>query len=133
LSRVAFCRSVSFRAKHHYALPGASPEENRRRFGEACEPHDHRWTLTIWLEGPPDPQTGMVADLTHVDAVLREEALDRFDGGAINADPYFARRQPATETLAVFFAEKLAPRFPGLVLAKVRVAECDDIFAEWRP
>ena len=134
MSRVFFCRRIRFRAAHHYALEGLDTKENQALFGEAAFPHEHHWQLTLWLEGPVDPQTGMIEDLTYLDRVLREEVLERFHGKHINrVDAFFQKNQPTTEVLATYFAEMLAPYFRGVTLAKLQIAESEDIFAEWLP
>jgi len=131
LPETCFCRRVHFRAAHHYGLAGATPEQNRARFGDSAAPHFHDWTLTIWLRGRLDG-AGMIVDLGHVDTVLGEEVTDRFHEAHINeVDPFFRNRQPTNEVLAGYFAERLAPRFEGAELVRVRVAEDPDLFAEW--
>ncbi|CAM2008048.1 6-carboxytetrahydropterin synthase [Acanthopleuribacter pedis] len=132
MPKIVFARKVSFHALHHYALPQLSAAQNRAYFGDAAEPHRHLWSVTVWLSGPPAPETGMVVDLPAVDAVLKEQVVARFDGRHINeVDPFFARCQPSTETLADYFAARLAPLLAPAVLEKLRVAEADDLFAEW--
>ncbi len=132
MPKLRFCRSISFRAKHRYRLNRLSEEENRLRFGAVADSHEHLWTLTLWLEGQPNPETGMIGDLNHIDETLAREVTERFDGADINqADPYFQDHLPTTETLASYFAEKLGPCFADARLVKVRVAESNDLFAEW--
>ncbi|CAM2066851.1 6-carboxy-5,6,7,8-tetrahydropterin synthase [Sulfidibacter corallicola] len=132
MSTVYFCRSVQFRAVHHYRLPELTLAENRRRFGPAAEPHEHLWTLTLWLTGPMEPGTGMIVDLVQVDEILEAEVVARFHNQHLNrVDPFFESHQPSTETLALYFAERLVPRFAPVRLARLRIAETDDLFAEW--
>lgn len=133
MSKVCFCRAFHFEAFHHYAVPGWDAAKNSANFGDAAKPHKHHWTLTIWLQGPLDPVTGMVVDLVHVDQVL-EQVAGGFSGKNFrDVDPYFKTHQPTTEVLAIYFAEKLKPHFPGVVLARLRIAEMNDLFAEWTP
>ena len=132
MSRTFFCRKVRFRAAHHYAVPGLSKEENEAKFGESASPHDHDWSLTLWLEGPLD-ENGMIVDLMEVDALLKREVVDRFDGGHINeVDPFFQTHQPTNEVLVGYFAERLQPQL-DVRIARLQVAEADDLFAEWTP
>lgn len=134
MAKVLFCRKVGFRAQHHYQLPGLSEAENQARFGESALPHEHDWRLTLWLEGPVDPLTGMMIDLVKVDQILEKTVVAVFDGRHINqADPFFKNHQPTNEVLAGYFAEKLQPQLKPVAIAKLRIAESDDIFAEWRP
>ena len=134
LPSVFFCRKIRFHARHHYALPGAVPSENLRVFGEASQPHGHDWELTLWMEGPLHPKTGMIADLVHVDQVLEEEVRRPFHQAHINeVDPFFRENQPTTEVLASYFADKLQPRLEPVRIARLRIAETSDLFAEWIP
>ena len=133
MSRTFFCRSVNFTAGHHYSKPGADAAENKKLFGDAVTPHDHHWQLTVWLEGGLD-ENGMMVDLGQVDEVLRQEVTGRFHNQHINAvDAFFQQHQPTNEVLANYFAERLAKRFAPVKLAKLRIAEAPDLFAEWLP
>lgn len=133
LPKTAFCRKVQFVASHHYALPDASPEENRRLFGDSATPHAHHWSLTLWLEGDVDPRTGMITDLVAVDRILQEQVVMPLEGRSFrDYDPdFFKKHQPTNEVLANYFAYRLAPLFTDAKLVKLQVAECDGIFAEW--
>ena len=132
MSKVYFCRKVRFHARHRYAIPGASCDENRRRFGASSQSHGHDWELTIWLEGPLAAETGMMVDLTRIDQVLAQDVTGRFHQKEFNeADPFFRDHQPTNEVLAGYFAQRLAPRFEPVRLARLRIAEADDLFAEW--
>ena len=131
MSKLSFCRTVRFRAAHHYQVKGWRKEQNVAAFGDAALPHEHDWALTCWFTGPLD-QNGMIADLIYIDRVLAEEVRDRFHGKHINQEePWFRQTQPTTEALASWFATRLAPRFPKVILSKIRVAEEEDLFAEW--
>lgn len=130
--RVLFCRALCFKASHYYCLPNLSAAQNYERFGASSEPHPHDWTLTVWLEGPVDPETGMMVDLLEVDAVLQERVYARFAGQVINTcDAFFERHQPTNEVLAQYFSDRLRDAFPPARLVKLRIAEAPDLFAEW--
>lgn len=132
MSKVCFGRTVRFRASHYYRLPGENLAKSKLRFGESADPHVHDWSLTLWLEAVPDPLTGMAVDLVTVDEVLHREVVSRFHQACINdAVPYFFEHQPTTESLAVYFAELLSPLLRPATLVRVRVAESEDLFAEW--
>lgn len=105
-------------------------EENFAMFGDAARPHEHDWLLTLEFEGPLDPATGMLVDLMQVDEVLEREVLSRFHGRHINdVDPFFQQNLPTTENLALYFLERLQPFFE-VRIARVRIAESEDIYAE---
>lgn len=136
MPEAALVRTVRFSAGHHYRRPGWTDEENRRAFGSAVDPHGHDWSLTVTVRGPVDPETGFVADLAQLDALLRSEVVERFDQRDLNevvAPVREGAMQPTTEALACWLFERLAPRIPGDArLVKVRLAESDDLAAECR-
>lgn len=132
MSRVLFCRSVNFAAEHYYKLPGLTESQNFDKFGDSSKPHAHVWQLTLWLEGPLD-ENGMMVDLHEIDAIMHDVAVKPFNRKCINdQDPFFRKNQPTNEVLAGYFAEKLLPRLP-VPLVKLRIAEADDLYAEWLP
>lgn len=132
MSKVCFCRSVAFTASHFYRIKALSHEENLARFGESALAHPHDWRLTVWLEGPLDAN-GMIVDLLEVDALLKEVAVTPFHDRCINeADPFFQEHQPTNEVLAGYFAHKIQSGL-SVKLAKLRIAEAEDLFAEWTP
>ena len=134
MSRVFFCRKLTFTAAHHYEIKDLGADANRAFFGDAAVPHAHDWVLTLWLEGPVNPRTGMIADLTAVDDVLRREVYEPFHQSHFNeVEPYFRDHRPTTEMLAVYFAQKLQPHLEPVKIARLRIAEADDLFAEWTP
>ncbi len=133
MSEVSFGRTVRFFAYHHYQVPDWSTEQNQQAFGPAAQPHGHDWTLTVWVSGPLDPVTGMMVDLVALDDVLEREVRGRFHGRHFReVDSCFEIHQPTTEVLAGYFAARLQAHLPQVRLVRLRIAEMDDLFAEWR-
>ena len=131
MSKVLFGRSVHFTASHYYRVEAWDEATNLQTFGDAATPHEHHWVVTCWFGGERD-EHGMIVDLGHVDSVLNREVVNRFDGQIINhAHPHFQKHQPTTEELAALLGEQLSSFFDPGCLTRVRVAESDDIFAEW--
>ena len=64
------CRRYTFAASHRLHSPRLGEEENRRTYGKCANPygHGHNYTLEVAFSGPVDPATGMIADLTGLDA-----------------------------------------------------------------
>jgi 6-pyruvoyltetrahydropterin/6-carboxytetrahydropterin synthase len=130
-------RRVEFSASHVCAHPDLNPEENRRLYGQAANPHGHghNYVLEVGLEGEPDPVTGMIVDLKEVKRILNENVVDRFDHRHLNREvPPFDRIVPTAENIAVEMWNRLEPRFEGSParLAIVRLYETDDLFVEYR-
>lgn len=131
-------RTVLFRAAHRYFRPDWSPERNVQTFGACTAPpgHEHLYHCRVTVSGPVSPETGMVVDLSLLDALLDQEVKQRFDGRHINHDvPEFAfgKQVPTGETLAVFVWTRLVSRLPsGVRLDSVRVQEDSHLYAEYR-
>lgn len=132
--RVQVTRSYRFSAAHFYWDEALSPAENERLFG-ACanrHGHGHDYRLEITVHGPVDARTGMVVDLEELDRAAHEAVLRHVDHRNLNHEvSYFATRQPTTENLALFAWQQLAARLASGLLARVRVYETDDLYADY--
>lgn len=129
-------RAVHFSASHRYHRPDWSEEENRRRFGPSALPegHGHNYRCEVTVAGAIDPETGMVADLAELDAILDDEVVCRFHHRHINtAVSEFGPGglTPTTENLALFVLEKVGARLPaGVRVHRVRVQEDRDLWSD---
>lgn len=132
-------RRYRFSASHLYRRPEWSDEENRRRFGLCANlpGHGHNYRLWVRVGGQLDPTTGFVADLGILDEVVRREVLARIDHRHLNeALPEFAAGAaiPTSESLVLWIADRLRPALPvGVTLEGLRLAEDEDLAAEWTP
>lgn len=130
---VALLRTVTFSADHHYGRSDRSPEWNREQFGEQRHPHGHEYRLEIKVEGAPDPETGFIVDLPSLDRLLAEVVAPLDRGDLNRAIPAIRQEtmQPSTESLALWFWNRLAPEIPGGArLRRVRVWESDTLAGE---
>lgn len=121
-------RRVTFAAAHRYRRPDWSEEKNLEVFGSCSRPsyHGHNYACEVTVSGEIDPETGFVVDLGALDAILREEVVDRFDHRNINADvPEFADGKliPSGENLARFIFTRVQKRLSGASVTRVTVAE----------
>lgn len=128
-------RKVRFSASHRYHNPQWSDEENREVFGACNNPwgHGHNYELEVTLAGEPDPETGMVLNLTEIDAILRRTVLELFDHRYINREvPGFETAIPTTENLALYIWDLIAPLFADTpaTLFRVRLWESPELYAE---
>ena len=99
---IALTRSLDFAASHRLHAPGLSDEENGEIFGKCNNPHGHghNYLVEVTVAGEPDPTTGMLVDLSALDAVLDREVMGRFDHKHLNLDvPDFAHVNPTSENL----------------------------------
>ncbi|MFN3689464.1 MAG: 6-carboxytetrahydropterin synthase [Fimbriimonadales bacterium] len=132
---VSMTRVYTFSAAHRLYNPQLSEEANRALYGKCANPHGHGhdYRLEITVKGVPDPLTGMVMNLTELDALVSNEVLTHLDHKFLNAEtPPFDQIPPTSENLVVFIVERLRPRLQGGVqLAKVRLWETPRSCFEW--
>lgn len=129
-------RAIRFSAAHRYFRPEWDEEHNRRVFGACANPHGHghNYVLEVMVAGSPDPESGFSVDLAALDELLRVEVRERFDHRHINHDvPVFrpGGRIPTTENLLIYLWERLAPGVQGARLARLRLREDVDLFADY--
>ncbi len=129
---IRLTRRYRFSSSHRLHAPGLSDAENRALYGKCNNPHGHGhdYTLDVSVRGRVDAESGRVADLAALDALVREQVLEPFDRRNLNAEvPAFAERPPTTENLAIEIRSRLASRwgqaFPGAgpALAGIRIQE----------
>jgi 6-pyruvoyltetrahydropterin/6-carboxytetrahydropterin synthase len=125
-------RRFTFAAAHRYWVDDWSPAENERVFGRLTGVHGHTYTLDVTIQGPIDPQTGMVIDLVELKRVVGETVVARFDHTDLCADPLFRGRVPTTENLAIVVWDLLAPKLGADRLWQVRVWEDPTLYVDYR-
>ncbi len=135
---VQLTRRYHFSAAHRLHCNFLSTEENVRLYGKCnhANGHGHDYELEVTVEGCVSPATGMVLDLSVLDAAIREEVLDRFDHTHLNLDTEtFRNLPPTTENLCMEIYKLLQPRFPGkngdARLKRVRIRETRSNFFEY--
>jgi 6-pyruvoyltetrahydropterin/6-carboxytetrahydropterin synthase len=117
-------RRYVFSASHRLHVDAISPEANRAMFGKCNNPfgHGHNYTAQITVEGGVDPQTGMVTNLSDLDAFAELHFLRHFDHANLNTLECFRDEVPSTENVCRelwrIFAE-----YPHATLKRVRVEE----------
>ena len=131
-------RRLRFSAAHRYSRPDWSQQKNEETFGACAWPnfHGHTYTCDVTVVGEIAEDTGFVADLGMLDALLRREIHQRFDHRNINLDiPEFADGKliPSGENLARFIFEKISKGLPnGVTLETVTIAEDDTLSSTYR-
>lgn len=118
-------RRYRFSASHRLHSPQFSEEENYRIFGKCNNPygHGHNYTVEVRFSGEVDPATGMIANLTDLDAFVNERVIEPFDHRSLQDDvAAFQNTVPTTENLCIEIFHRLKP-FPKASLQAVRVEE----------
>jgi 6-pyruvoyltetrahydropterin/6-carboxytetrahydropterin synthase len=116
-------RVYHFSSAHQLGHPALSAEDNARRYGRCAGTHGHNYYLEVTMRGEPDPVTGMLIDIGHVDEVVRGTVVDRVDHQSLEAVPELAGVITTGESLARSFWDLLAPALPAGALARVAVVE----------
>lgn len=134
-ANVTLSRRYDFSASHRLYNPALSEADNTRIFGKCANPngHGHNYELTVSLQGTPDAETGLLCDLSALDAAVETTVLRWVDHKDLNRDvPFLAGVIPTAENLAVAFWRQLAPQIPAPArLARIRLLETRNNFAEY--
>jgi len=119
---------LDFSAAHRLNNPERDAEWNRRIYGKCDNPsgHGHNYMLEVSVEGPIDPETGMVIDLKRLKDIMRERVVNRVDHTNLNVDVDFLRGViPTAENLAKAFWSQLAPAITEGRLRRVVLHETE--------
>jgi 6-pyruvoyltetrahydropterin/6-carboxytetrahydropterin synthase len=118
-------RRYMFSASHRLHSEAMSEAENAATYGKCNNPygHGHNYSLEVTVSGPVDESTGMVCNLTDLDAFVEREILDRFHLQNLNTLSEFARAVPTTESLSASIYDILQRGFTHAHLEKVRIQE----------
>lgn len=130
-------RRANFSAAHYYWNSSWTEDENRKVFGKCANRngHGHNYTLEVTVKGEPDPTTGFVVDLKRLKDVIEEKILSAWDHRHLNLETEeFREHIPTSENLALAAWARLEEpvRGAGAELARVRIYETPEIFAEYR-
>ena len=123
--KIELGRRYRFAASHRLHSPQLSEEENCRVFGKCNNPHGHghNYVLELLLSGNVDPATGMIANLSDLDAFVDRQVLKEFDHKSLNEDvAAFRNEVPTTENLCIEIFRRLET-FPHAKLERIRVEE----------
>ena len=129
---VTLTRAIEFSTSLRYRRPELSDAKNRELFGDRAGQHGHNYRLEVTLKGEPDPTTGMVMDLKHLQEILEREIMSRFDHRDLNADtPYFDKEPPTPENFVQVIQRILLAELPAGMLERIRLQPEGDLWVEW--
>lgn len=96
-------RRYHFSASHRLHAESLSADANRAAFGKCNNPHGHghNYMVEVTFSGQIDPVTGMLVNLTDLDAFARQHLLNRFDVANLNTLDSFQHLVPTTENLSI--------------------------------
>jgi 6-pyruvoyltetrahydropterin/6-carboxytetrahydropterin synthase len=101
---VTACRQAHFNATHRLHNPNWSDEKNEKVFGKCNNEnyHGHNYNLVVQVTGPVDPDTGYVIDLKHLNELIREKVIERYDHRNLYLDVEdFKYLNPSAENIAI--------------------------------
>lgn len=125
--KIELGRRYRFAASHRLHSPHLSEDENYRVFGKCNNPygHGHNYVLEVSFSGGIDPATGMIANLSDLDAFVQRQVLDEFDHRSLNEDgAAFRTKVPTTENLCMEIFSRLKT-FHHAKLERIRIEETD--------
>jgi 6-pyruvoyltetrahydropterin/6-carboxytetrahydropterin synthase len=130
---VIFTRRYHFSASHRLDCAGLSEQENREVYGKCNNPHGHghNYRLEVSVRGPVDRATGMVVNLTDLDATVGRSVVERFHLANLNTDSLFQHEVPTTENLCRAIHRLLVDRLPAGKLDRIRIEETENNFFEY--
>lgn len=132
--RVAVRRRVRFSAAHSYENMPAEVVSDTASLGLARSRsvHGHNYVVDLTCKGVLDRRTGMVVNITDVDAVLQSVVRPLHETFLEQDHPEVAWGIPTTENLALWIWQQCDGRIKGADLAAVRVREDDFLWSEYR-
>jgi 6-pyruvoyltetrahydropterin/6-carboxytetrahydropterin synthase len=90
-----------------------------RHPGKCRNLHGHSYELFVIVDGPVDPESGMVVDFSDLKKMVRREVVDPLDHKYLND----LIENPTAELVAVWIWNRLAPELAGLVEIELRETE----------
>ena len=123
--KIHLTRRYNFAASHRLHSAQLDEEENQRVYGKCNNPygHGHNYVVEVAVSGPTDPATGMIANLSDLDAFVDREVIEQFDHKYLNEEvDAFREHVPTTENLCIEIFNRLR-HFPEAKLERVRLEE----------
>lgn len=118
-------RRYEFPASHRLHADALTEAENQELYGKCNNPygHGHNYGLYVTVSGPVDTKTGMVCNLTDIDAFVKREILEVFDHQNLNELDAFRELVPTTENLCLEIESILRKGFTAARVEKVTIQE----------
>lgn len=119
-------RQYRFSASHRLHTPALDEETNRRVFGKCNHPfgHGHDYLLQVSVRGPVNPESGLVASLARLDALVEEHVLRDVRDRNLNDLEAFRDIVATTENLALEIERRLGAHWPfAASLDGIRIRE----------
>jgi 6-pyruvoyltetrahydropterin/6-carboxytetrahydropterin synthase len=118
-------RRYEFSASHRLHSPQLTDEQNREVYGKCNNPfgHGHNYKFEVTVSGQPDPETGMVCDLSDLDGFVQQNIMPQFEFSNLNELDTFRNIVPTTENLSRELFHLFRQRFQPARIEKIRIQE----------
>jgi 6-pyruvoyltetrahydropterin/6-carboxytetrahydropterin synthase len=126
-------RKMYFSAAHSYRIDEWSDQKNIETFGPCSNSngHGHDYTLEVMVKGKLDRNSGIVVNITDIDASVKSFVQAELDGKFLNKEtPYFKDNIPTTENIVTYLWDSLSGSMKNCELHKIRLRENDFLYAE---
>jgi 6-pyruvoyltetrahydropterin/6-carboxytetrahydropterin synthase len=123
--KIHLTRRYRFAASHRLHSAQLDEQENKRLYGKCNNPygHGHNYVVEVAVSGPVDPATGMIANLSDLDAFVEREVIEPFDHTYLNMQiSEFREHVPTTENICIEIFNRLR-KFSRAKLERVCVEE----------
>src|SRR5271169_1808545 len=123
--KLQLSRRYRFSASHRLHSTQLDEETNRRIYGKCNNPygHGHNYVVEVAVSGPVDAATGMIANLSDLDAFVERAVIEPFDHKYLNEEvAEFREHVPTTENVCIEIFNRLR-KFPSAKLERVRLEE----------
>ena len=107
--------------------------------GRKCENlHGHNWEVEVYVKGDQLNGAGVLADFGDIKRAVRSVVDGELDHKFLNELPAFKHKQPTSERIAVYIAEKVQAYLDKhidekVVVSRVMAWESDDACAIYYP
>jgi 6-pyruvoyltetrahydropterin/6-carboxytetrahydropterin synthase len=135
-------KTFEFAASHCLAREDWSAEKNKQVYGKCANPagHGHNYKLEVIVEGPINPDTGMVFDASLLDKIVTDKILSELDHKHLNTEVSWLKSPsgapPTSEIIVESIWLRLEPEIPkaskGAYLSRLILHETSRIYTERR-
>jgi len=101
----------------------------RKYRGKCAGLHGHNWKVEVFLRSSRLDKIGMIRDAREVKKILNN-FLEDLDHKYLNKIPFFKKKNPTSENIAVFIYGGFKKMLPNL--AEVRVHESDSVAVSYK-
>ena len=128
-AKIVIGRRAFFSAGRVLRRKDWSDEKNCSVYGKDFFPHGHDYLLSVFYQGTPREEDGMIVNISEIKPILAE-ILAPFEDAFLNELPAFSNTVPTLENLIEFLWSQLPPRIEDGVLARLCLQESSQSWAQ---